>query len=99
MNEDEPGGRRLRMISALLGLVYSLMMLWCLIPAHQRQLIRMRLIAGTREGANRCARRAGDSSMAAELRTGARLYQVPYTLARLRDRLGDAYERERKGLN
>lgn len=98
MSDPDAMERRARMIAAMCGLAYSTFLLWTLIPAHQRQLLKMRALAASSTAAGKCARRAGAASMGAELRTGWRLYAVPAVLSRLRDRLARAYDAERKGL-
>lgn len=85
---------RMRVIAAMAALAYSAGILWTLVPAHHRQLIRMRAIAAAQTAAGRCARRAGEASMAAEIRTGWRLYQLPCWLSVTRDRLARMYSRE-----
>lgn len=98
MSDTEAMERRARLIAALAGLAYSTVLAWSMLPAHQRQLIRMRITARTSSAAGKCARRAGVASMGAELRTGWRLYTVPELLSRTRDRLKRAYDAERNGL-
>jgi hypothetical protein len=70
-------------------------MIWLMIPAHRRQLARMRLLLAARTAADRCARRAGAAAIRAELTTGCENYALPYSLSRLREFLMTAYDKTR----
>jgi hypothetical protein len=79
----------------LMYLLYVATVIWLSLPPHTRQAIRMRAAANLRTAAGGLARRAGEASMREELRSGRRLYSLPYLLSRVRDRAGELYERER----
>jgi hypothetical protein len=68
---------------------------WCLIPPHRRQLLLMRLAAGSGEFLGRAARSLGRACMGTELRTGIREYTLPLAASMARDRMAAAYERLR----
>jgi hypothetical protein len=74
-------------------------MLWMMLPEHQRTLILMRTARLLQLAAHRAARREGQAGMGDELagRGGdaARRYSLAYTLARVRDRAGNALEQLR----
>jgi hypothetical protein len=77
------------------ALMYAGAIAWMMIPPHRRQLLMMRAILAARSLAHKSALRAGAASMETELRTGTERYELPYLLARLRDRLAAAYEHAR----
>jgi hypothetical protein len=77
------------------ALMYAGAMVWLVIPEHRRQLLIMRVILAARSLAHRVALRAGEASMAMELRTGRERYEMPYLLSVARDRLAAAYDRAR----
>lgn len=88
-------------LTLLLGRVYLLLCIAFLVllvihsvPEHQRQAVRLRLLRWSHLATSRIARRAGAGSMRRELATGEQLYAVPFRLSLLRDRIGEAYERE-----
>jgi hypothetical protein len=92
---DEGPGR----LQRLAGLLLTLTLLWLTLPEHQRQLTLMRLARAGQLLAGRAARREGHAGMGDELagRHGdaARRYSLAYTLARARDRAGQALEQLR----
>jgi hypothetical protein len=93
--QDQAAEARLRLIVAMLSLAYSMWMIWLMIPKHQRQLARMRLLATAKTYATKCARRAGAAGMQAELATGAENYVLPYSLSQFGEWLGRAYDKTR----
>lgn len=88
---------RLRIATELLGMAYTLWVIWqFLIPEHQRRLILMRAAERTRRSLARAAFRAGHQAMGLELSgPGMSSYRVPYLLSRARDAAARAYERLR----
>jgi len=89
---DDRGAAWARLILTGAYLAYVGAMVWLSLPEHRRREIRMRAAARMRAGAALGARRAGVASMAEELRTGRRLYGLPYLLSRARDRAAGWYE-------
>lgn len=81
----------------LLALASTLVMAWCMLPPHQRQLITMRLLDRARRLTARLAHAEGHRGMADELagRDPLPRYGGAYALARLHDALGRALERVR----
>ncbi|SRR6266702_1533286 len=93
---DEDTELRLRIAVQVLGLAYSIWMIWTLIvPPHQRQLLKMRALRAAQAMTAGSARRAGAASMAAELATGEENYALPYALSLARERLARGYDRIR----
>jgi len=93
---DEDTELRLRIAVQVLGLAYSIWMIWTLIvPPHQRQLLKMRALRTAQTAMTGTARRAGAASMSAELATGHENYALPYTLSVARDWLARGYDRLR----
>jgi hypothetical protein len=93
--QDQAAEARLRLVVAMLSLAYSMWMIWLMIPKHQRQLLRMRVLLTAKTASGKCARRAGAAGIRAELSTGAENYALPYTLSQVRDWLGRAYDKTR----
>jgi hypothetical protein len=91
--QDRAAEARLKLIVAMLSLIYTIWMLWELIPDHRRRLAMMRLIAMLRSSVQRGARRAGVEAMRAELVTDRENYALPYALARSADWLGSVYDK------
>src|SRR5258708_32800648 len=88
---DEPEDTQpLAIIYMLLQIGASLWMLWSLIPGHQRQAAKMRLILAGQRITAACARRAGAGAMRAELAPGSRSYALPYGPSLGRDGLAEA---------
>ena len=98
---DEPapdGGRAAQVIRTLAGLIsllYSLALIWFLIPEHQKRLWLMRLSQAIQNSARSVACRAAERAMREEIRCGVRNYALPYTLSLLADRAVQAYDRWR----
>jgi hypothetical protein len=84
-----------QMVTAAMYLAYLAGAVWMSLPAHRRAEIRMKTAARVRAVAAAGARRAGEASMGHELRTGRRLYGLPYLLSVARDRAARAYDRAR----
>jgi len=95
VSEEELLAQRLKMIEACLALGMTGWCLWSMIPAHRRQLWRMRGLAVLHGWMGSAARRAGAGSMRAELTSGAENYVLPYGLSLARERLGVLYDRAR----
>lgn len=91
----EQAESRLKLIVAILSLIYSGWMIWMLIPQHQRQLWQMKALATGRTAVRKCARRAGVAAMRVELETEQENYVLPYGLSRAAEWLGQAYDRTR----
>lgn len=81
----------------ILALASTLVMGWCMLPPHQRQLITMRLLDRARRVTGRLARAEGHRGMGDELagRDPSAWYGGAYTLACLHDMLGRALDRMR----
>lgn len=97
MDEDQ-AARRLKLIEALMSLGLAAWMLWTMIPQHNRQILKMRLILAGQKTTARCARLAGALSMGAELASGREpdgAYAVPLGLSHARDWLGRCYDKAR----
>ena len=81
---EQPG--RMQQIA---GLVLTLVMLWMMLPEHQRRLILMRAAHSLQRAAARAAHREGHAGMGNELdgRPGDahRRYSAAYHLSRARD--------------
>jgi hypothetical protein len=97
---DVPGddGRAARVIRTLAGLVsllYSLALVWFMIPEHQKRLYLMRLSQAIQNSARSAARLAGERAMQQEARSGVPNYLLPYGLSLLADRAVRAYDRWR----
>jgi hypothetical protein len=96
VSEEELLAQRLKMIEACLALGMTGWCLWSMIPAHRRQLWRMRVLAVLHGWTGNAARRAGAGSMRAELTSGGmQNYVLPYGLSLARERLGMLYDRTR----
>jgi hypothetical protein len=92
--DDGQRAARLRLIQAGLSLVYLAAVVWMMmVPPHRRAELKLRAISAARNMASGSARRAGDASMAVEIRTGCEDYRLPYRLSLAREWLARAYER------
>lgn len=85
--------RRQRLVVAMLTAGYTVAAVWMMIPPHQRQSAKMRLVLAARRMLAGSAVRAGQAGMGAELATGRPEYTLPYLLSRGRDHLAATYER------
>lgn len=101
-SSDEPAdggeGRPEKVVQTfakLISLVYSLALIWYLIPEHQKRLYLMRLSQAIQNSARSVACRAGVRAMREEIRCGVRNYYLPYSLSLLADRAVAAYNRWR----
>lgn len=99
-SSDEPAddGRAAQVVRTLAGMIsllYSLALIWMMIPEHQKRLALMRLSRAIRNSARWAACRAGERAMLEEARSGVRNYLLPYSLSLLADRAVQAYDRWR----
>lgn len=93
---EEQLRRRLQIATELLGLMYTLYVMWMLlVPEHRRRLLLMRLTATVKQAAGRAAFRTGHQAMGLELSVSVENYDLPYWLSRLRDRAAAVYDRLR----
>ena len=83
------------MARLLASLAYLAVVSWMMLPDHKRRELKMKAARTAQSLSDRLARRAGDSSMGTELRTGQRRYEVPYLLSLAREQAGRLYERQR----
>lgn len=83
-------------IQRILALLLSLLIMWGMLPEHQRKLIIMRLTLAMQRVSGTAARAEGHRGMGDELagRVGEaeRRYSVAYTLSRWRDAAARGYE-------
>lgn len=93
--QDSSAQEAMRMIAALLSLIYGVWMIWMIIPEHRKRLMLMRLSQGIRSSASRAACLTGQLAMSEEARSGVRNYHLVYGLSLLGEQAGDAYERLR----
>jgi hypothetical protein len=92
---EEQLAQRIKLVEAGAALGLTLWCLWSMIPAHRRQLWRMKMLARLRQWTDTAARRTGAASMQAELDSGQQNYALPYGLSLARDQLTVAYDRAR----
>lgn len=93
--QDGSAQEAMRLIAALLSLVYGVWMIWMIIPEHRKRLMLMRLSQAIRNCASRTACLTGQSAMSEEVRSGVRNYHLVYGLSLVRDQAASAYERLR----
>lgn len=79
----------------LLFAVVTILLVMAMHDPDLLRTLRMRVAAESRRHLTWLARRAGHISMGTELRTGSEQYSLPMWLSRLRDKAGEAYDRER----
>lgn len=87
--------RRLELAAQLLGVGYSLWMVWTLIPEHRQRALLMRAMAAIRSSAARAACLTGAQAISLEARTGCENYVVPYGFSLIRDKAAAWYEKGR----
>lgn len=95
MSEEEQLAQRIKLAEAMIGLALTLWCLWLMIPAHRRQLWRMKALQAGRRWTDWAARRTGAASMGAELASGQENYLLPYGLSLAREQLTVMYDRTR----
>jgi hypothetical protein len=95
VSDEERLAQRLKLAEAAIALGMTAWCLWSMIPAHRRQLWRMRMLAVAHGWTDSAARRTGAASMGVELACGREDYVVPYVLSVGRDRLAAWYDRTR----
>lgn len=88
-NEPSP------VLKLLLQLAYLAAVTWLMLPEHKRKELTMRAALQLQGLSGRLARLAAVRSMGAELRTGARRYELPYLLSLARDRAQRLYDQAR----
>lgn len=100
-SSDEPasdGGRGqqvIRTLAGLISLLYSLALIWMIIPEHQKRLFLMRLSQAIQNSARSAACRVARRAMREEVRSGVPNYLLPYGLSLLAERAMTAYDRWR----
>lgn len=94
-SDEERAERVIRLIVQSLSLLYSLYVIWFLIPEHQKRLILMRLSQAIQKHARSAACRSARPAMQAELRSGVPNYALPYALSLLAERARRFYDRMR----
>lgn len=93
---EERVQRRLQIATELLGLAYTIYVMWVLlIPEHQRRLVLMRVTEAIRSAAGRAAFRTGHRAMSLEISASVENYELPYRLSLVRDRAAVIYEKLR----
>ncbi len=90
--QDGSAQEVMRLIAALLSLVYGVWMIWMMVPEHRKRLFLMRLSQGIQNCASRTACRTGRLAMDEELRSGVPNYHLVYGLSQVRERAAAAYE-------
>lgn len=84
-----------RLIAALLSLVYSVWMIWMIIPEHRKRLFLMRLSQAIRNSASSAACLTGRLAIAEEARSGVRNYHLVLLLSLASEHAAATYERLR----
>jgi len=93
---DEQWLIRLRIATELLGLAYTIYVIWILlVPEHQRRLMMMRLAGLIRNSAARAAFRTAHQAMGLEIRGHGTNYELPYRLSLLREWARRQYDKLR----
>src|SRR5262249_50063445 len=90
--------RRPGKLELLTAIASTLLMVWAMLPEHQRQLLAMKTAAASRNLAGNLARRQGHAGMGDELAgrgQGRQHYGAAYHLSRARDELGRVLDRMR----
>lgn len=82
----------LRLIMASISLLYTLWMIWILMPDHTKRLLAMRLSRAIQKAASSTASRTGTLALQEEARCGVHNYLLPYGLSLLREHAAAIYE-------
>lgn len=90
--EQRPPGK----LEALLALLSTAVMAWCVMPPQERYWIKLAATRKLHQLASRLALRTGHRGMGDELQQrDFQRYEVAYWLSRARDQLGQALEQMR----
>ena len=93
---DEQWLMRLRIATELLGLAYTIYVIWILlVPEHQRRLMMMRLMGLIRNSAGKAAFRTAHQAMGLEIRGHGTNYELPYRLSLVREWARREYDKLR----
>lgn len=87
--------RTLEALQQALSMSLAGWMLWTMVPEHQRQAFKMRILLTGQKIAGKGASLTAAASMRAELTSGLDNYALPYVLSLARELLGRAYDRAR----
>jgi hypothetical protein len=83
-------------LAQMIWLIGTCALIWyTVIPEHRRQYLRLLVCSRAREACRRVAWETGRQSMARELDTGTRRYEVPLCASLARDVLARSYDRIR----